>query len=130
LLPPPCRNPVKHLSPLQLHLIKLCCTDRSIALLFRLSSNVVYKMKHIGRVRKPKIDIFKITCKMLLCVGVGLIKKTLAWQKIPCIPCSGKIEKYLQIESFLAVAIRNLVCCNQSSFSGLVTIFPITLRHK
>ena len=45
-----------------------------------------------------KIDIFKITCKVLLCVGVGLIKKTLAWQQIPCIPCSGKIEKYLQIE--------------------------------
>ena len=27
-----------------------------------------------------KIDIFKITCKVLLCVEVGLIKKTLAWQ--------------------------------------------------
>ena len=76
-----------------------------------------------------KIDIFKITCKVLLCVGVGLIKKTLAW-KIPCIRCSGKIEKYLQIELFSAVAICNLVWCNQSSFSGLVTIFPITLRHK
>ena len=70
-----------------------------------------------------KIDIFKITCKALLCVGVGLIKKILAWQQIPCNPCSGKIEKYLQIEPFLAVAICNFVCCNQSSFSGLVTIF-------
>jgi len=77
-----------------------------------------------------KIDIFKITCRVLLCLGVGLIKKTLAWQQILCITCSGKIEKYLQIESFSAVAIRNLVCCNQSSFSGLVTIFPITLKHK
>ena len=74
-----------------------------------------------------KIDIFKITCKVLLCVGMGLIKKTLAWQQIPC---RGKIEKYPQIEPFLAVAICNLVCCNQSSFSGLVTIFPLTLRHK
>jgi len=71
-----------------------------------------------------------MTCKVLLCVGVGLIKKTLAWQQIPCIPCSGKIEKYLRIKPFSAVAICDLVCCNQSSFSGLVTIFPITLRHK
>ena len=79
-----------------------------------------------------KIIIFKITCiaSILLFVGMGLIKKILAWQQIPCIPCSGKIEKYLQIEPFTAVAICNLVCCNQSSFSGLVTIFPITLRHK
>ena len=61
---------------------------------------------------------------------MGVIKKTLAWQRIPCIPCNGKIEKYLQIKPFLAVAICNLVCCNQSSFSGLVTIFPIILRHK
>ena len=59
-----------------------------------------------------KIDIFKITCKVLLCVGVGLIKKTLAWQQILCITYSEKIEKYLQNESFSAVAIRNLVCCN------------------
>ena len=77
-----------------------------------------------------KIDIFKTICKVLLCVGVGLIKKTLTRQQIPCIPCSGNIEKYLQIEPFTAVAIRNLVCCNQLSFSGLVTIFPLTLRHK
>ena len=59
-----------------------------------------------------KIDMFKITCKVLLCVGVGLIKKTLVWQQIPCIPCSRKIKKYLQIEPFSAVAICNLVCCN------------------
>ena len=68
-----------------------------------------------------KIDIFKITCKVLSCVGVGLIK---AWQQILCIPYC------LKIEPFLAVGICNLICCNQSSFSGLVTIFPITLRHK
>ena len=77
-----------------------------------------------------KINVFKITCKVMLCLGVGLIKKTLAWQQIPCIPCSGKIEKYLQIDQFSAVAIYNLVCCNQSSFSGLVTIFPLTLSNK
>ena len=33
-----------------------------------------------------RIDIFKITCKVLLCVGVGLIKKTLSWNQILCIP--------------------------------------------
>ena len=45
------------------------------------------ELDHIRAVRFPlvgsanqKIDIFKITCKVLLCVGVGLIKKTLAWQ--------------------------------------------------
>ena len=73
---------------------------------------------------------FKITYKVLLCVGVGLIKKTLTWQQIPCIPCSVKIEKYLQIEPFSAVAILNFFCCNQSFISGLVTIFPIILGHK
>ena len=26
-----------------------------------------------------KIDSFEITCKVLLCVGVGLIKKMLMW---------------------------------------------------
>ena len=80
-----------------------------------------------GRSTYWKIDIFKITCKLLLCLGV---EKTIAWQQIPSIPCSEKIRKYLQIEPFSAVAIHNLVCCNRSSFSGLVTIFPITLRHK
>ena len=47
-----------------------------------------------------KIDIFKIIHKLLLCVGVGLIKKTLTWQQIPCIPCSGNLKKLLRINHF------------------------------
>jgi len=40
-----------------------------------------------------KSDIgLKVTCKVLSCVGVGLIKKTLSWQQILCIPCSGNLE--------------------------------------
>jgi len=30
-----------------------------------------------------KIDIFKITCKVMSCVGAGLIKKILVWYQIP-----------------------------------------------
>ena len=66
-----------------------------------------------------------------MCRGGSNQENTIAWQQIPYIPCSGKIEKYLQIEPFsAAVAICNFVCCNQSSFSGLVTIFPLTLRNN
>ena len=39
-----------------------------------------------------KIDIFKITCKALLCIGVGLIKKTLVWYQILCIPYSTNLK--------------------------------------
>ena len=45
-----------------------------------------YDCSEHGTVRK--IDIFKLTCKVLSCVGVGLIKKTLAWYQIMCIPNS------------------------------------------
>jgi len=53
-------------------------------------------------------DIFKIACKVLLCVGVRLIKKTLTWQQISCIPCSGNVKKYLRIEPFSPMAFRDL----------------------
>ena len=40
----------------------------------------------------PQTKKLKITCKVLSCVGVGLIKKTLSWQQISCIPCNGNLE--------------------------------------
>ena len=43
-----------------------------------------------------KIDIFKITCKVLLCVEVGLIKKTLSWNQILCIPYSVNLKLLYQ----------------------------------
>ena len=43
-----------------------------------------------------KIDIFKITCKVLLCVEVGLIKKTLSWNQILCIPYSANLKLVYQ----------------------------------
>jgi len=43
-----------------------------------------------------KINILKIICKVLSCVGVGLIKKTLLWQQIFFIPCSGNLENCYQ----------------------------------
>jgi len=52
---------------------------------------------HYGRVRKPKNQYL---CKVLLCVRVGLIKKTLAWQQILCIPCSGKSRNTFKSSHF------------------------------
>jgi len=40
------------------------------------------------------LPYYMIICKVLLCVGVGLIKKMLSWQQIQCISCSEKMEKY------------------------------------
>jgi len=78
----------------------------------------------------------KKACKVLLCVGVGLIKKTLAWQQISYISHSVKIEKYLKIEPFTAVTIRNLVCCivffiNRRIFLHFATCSStaVTLRY-
>ena len=56
-----------------------------------------------------KIDIFKFTCKLLLCVGVGLIKKTLEWQQISPIPSSETTVKYVKIELFMVAVFCNLV---------------------
>ena len=43
-----------------------------------------------------KIDIFKITSKILLCVEVGLIQKTLSWNQILCIPYSANLKLLYQ----------------------------------
>ena len=98
----------------------------------KVTANLKQRYSTVSRVgsANQKIDIFKITCKVLFCVGVGLIKKTLMWQQIPCIPCSGNIKKYLEIEPFLAVAFCNLVHFSQLSFSRFMSIFPLTQRHK
>ena len=42
-----------------------------------------------------------VTWKLLLCVGVGLINKTLEWQQISPIPSSENIVKYVKIELFI-----------------------------
>jgi len=56
-----------------------------------------------------KIDIFKFACKLLLCVGVGLIKKTLEWQQISHTLSSETTIKYVKIELFMAAVFWNLV---------------------
>ena len=68
-----------------------------------------------------KIDILKLTCKLLLCVGVGLIKKTLEWQQIS--PSSENIIKYVKIE-LLVVAIF----CNLANIlTQVLRDFPLLL---
>jgi len=57
-------------------------------------------------VQTKKIDIFKLTPKLLSCVGVGLIKKTLEWQQILSIPSSEIIVKCIKIEQFLFAVFR------------------------
>ena len=50
---------------------------------------------HLGSANR-KIDIFKITCKVLLCVEAGLIKKKLSWNQILCIPYSANLKLLYQ----------------------------------
>ena len=86
---------------------------------------------YIGSVNQ-KIDIFKITCKVLLCVGVSLIKKTLAWQQILCITCSEKIEKYLQICIYLRwhrflrrlAYFLHFATCSSTAYQDLLQHLP------
>ena len=74
------------------------------------------------RFANRKIYIFiKRTCKVMLCVGVGLIKKTSTWQQISWIPCSVNIKKCGQVKPFSTVAFSNLVCFGQRSFSRLAS---------
>jgi len=58
-----------------------------------------------------KIDIFKSTPKLLPCVGVGLIKKTIEWQQILSIPSSENIIKYVhvEIERYLFAVFCNFI---------------------
>ena len=47
--------------------------------------------------------MFKITCKVLSCVGVGLIKKTLVWYQILCIPYSANLQVPYQTSCISAI---------------------------
>jgi len=69
-----------------------------------------------------KINIFKITCKVC---RDSILKRTLTWQQLPCIPCSGNLKKYLRIEPFLPVAFWDLVCCSQCSSPSFVGVYPV-----
>ena len=63
-----------------------------IAMIFCQNSNRTY----IGSANR-KIDIFKITCKVLLCVEVGLIiRKHLSWNQTLCIPYSANLKLLYQ----------------------------------
>ena len=70
----------------------------------------LYTSKEVAYVRvcKPKNRYLQICCKLLLCVGVALIKKTLEWQLILPIPSSETTIKYLKIELFMVAVFATL----------------------
>ena len=69
--------------------------------------------------RLPKLGFAnqknKIICRVLLCVGVCLIKKTPSWQQISCIPCSGNLENSLSKSMYLSQMVNKLQCSPYSA---------------
>jgi len=77
-----------------------------------------------------KFDIFKSTIKLLSCVGVGLIKKTLEWQQILAIPSSENILKYVKTERFLFAVFCSLIHLDQYSHPSFMRSSTPTRKHR
>jgi len=83
----------------------------------------------LSRVCKPKNRYFKSSPKLLSCVGVGLIKKTLEWQQISSIP-SISSNSYVKIERFLFAVFWNLIQLCQYSHPSIVRSSTPTRKYR
>ena len=62
--------------------------------------------QYLVRVRKPKNRYLQINLQtIVMCRGIGLIKKTLEWQQISSISSSENNTKYLVFDRFFTVVI-------------------------